>query len=204
MLDKSLPFFSVIMTKDDMEHYPRFELSDEFYITGYQKGFEKDWAEIEVEQLQINSVKEAEEVFWNEFGSHPEWLEERCLFVVEKSTGRVAAMTAIWEGGVFGEPHKIVHWVATREEYQGRGIIKALLTRILDMYHELGGCGFMYLITQTWSYKAINIYKKFGFEPYIGNAPAGMENYDKEQNIKAWQMIDEKIAEYASFAKHSH
>lgn len=39
------------------------------------------------------------------------------------------------------------------------------------MYNECGFKSCIYLTSQTWSYKAIGIYGKFGFAPYMGEKP---------------------------------
>jgi N-acetylglutamate synthase-like GNAT family acetyltransferase len=116
--------------------------------------------------------------------------------VLDKS-GEVAACGSLWHGEHFGKQLWRIHWIATKSNYQGKGLIKALLTKLLDIYDELGFDGFVYLTSQTWSYKAINLYSKFGFMPYKGEKPQNWitENYDSENN-KAWQIIDCKIAEY--------
>ena len=195
MIDKSVPHASVIMVKHDMDNYPRYELPEGFVITGYKDGYEKQWAEIAMEQFYFESVEKGLEIFKDEFGGHPEWLD-RCLFAVEEKTGRVAAMTALWEGGVFTEDYKRIHWVATRQEYQGRGIIKALLSHALDLYHALNSEGMCFLVTQTTSWQAIRIYKKFGFQPYLGVNPGPRDAFDAEKHAEAWRLIDAKLAEY--------
>ena len=196
MMDKSVPNHRAIMIKYDVENYPRFELPEGFYITGYKPGFEKQWAEIEYVQQCMESEAQAEEIFRREFMSKPEWLYDRCLFVVDGKRDRVAAVTSLWLGQLSEtEPlHARVHWVATREEYQGMGLIKAIFTHILELYRKLGDKGYIYLTTQSQSYVAINIYRKFGFVPYWGELHR--EGFDTEEHRKAWEIIDGKIAEY--------
>lgn len=196
MMDKSVANHRAIMIKYDVENYPRFDLPEGFYITGYKPGFEKQWAEIECVQQCMESVEKAEEIFRSEFMSEPQWLYDRCLFVVDGKRDRVAAVTSLWLGKLTeDEPlHARVHWVATREEYQGLGLIKAIFTHIMDLYHKLGDQGYIYLTTQSQSYVAINIYKKFGFLPYMGQLHK--RGFDLEEHQKAWQIIDGKIAAY--------
>lgn len=197
MMDKSVPNYRAIMIKHDVDNYPRFSLPDGFYITGYKPGYEKQWAEIEYVQQGMASLEQAEAVFHKEFMVQPDWLEERCLFVVDGKNDRVAAVTSLWQGALVDGPlHDRVHYVATREEYQGLGLIKAIFTYILDLHHKLGSNGYIYLTTQSQSYVAINIYKKFGFVPYMGELHTDKSEFDYEQHVKAWEIIDGKIAEY--------
>lgn len=195
MVDKSVPHGSVIMVKRDMTSYPRYEMPEGFYIRSYQEGDEAAWAEIALEQFLLDGDEAAMKLFHEVFDEHPEWMD-CCLFAVEEKTGKIAAILSLWEGGIFEYPYKKIHWVATREEYQGRGIVKAMLTYAMDLYHELKAEGYCLLQTGTWNWQAVRIYKKFGFEPWFGEDPAPEFFFDLNQEQENWRIIDEKIAEF--------
>ena len=196
MIDKSVPFIGVVMIKTDTTKYPRFELPKGYTICGYRRGFEERWADIHFEVGHTDTLQKARALFEKEFMIFPELLPKQCLFVVDEA-GKVAATASLWPGEHFGKTYQRIHWVATKSEYQGKGLTKALITKILDLYNSLGYKDFIYLTTQTQSYKAINIYYKFGFWPYTGEKPVNWK-YDKfdENNELAWRIINEKIAEY--------
>ena len=63
MMDRSVPNYRAIMIKYDVDNYPRFDLPEGFYITGYKPGYEKQWAEIECVQQCMESPEKAEAVF---------------------------------------------------------------------------------------------------------------------------------------------
>ena len=206
MIDTTVKFFPVSMVKMDMTTYPRYEMPEGFYITGYREGDEQHWADIAMEQFAIEKMESALNMFHGEFTSHPEmWerLKNACLFAVEEKTGKVAAMLALWEGGICGKDLRRVHWVATREEFQGKGIIKAMLTYAMDLYHEQNGTGPCVLATGTQNWKAIRIYKKFGFEPYLclPHQPEPDGNVNLENDREGWSIIDGKIAEFEESRK---
>ena len=197
MIDMSVQNISAIMIKHDTGTYPRYSMPDGFHIEGYKPGYERDWAEIELEQQGLAPIEKGLEMFEKTFMSEPQWLSDRCLFVIDSEKKRVAAVISLWIGSLGDDtPKNRVHWVATREEYQGRGLIKAAFTYIMDLYHRLGQTGYIYLTTQTVSYQAINIYKKFGFVPYMGEYHTG--GFDAEKSAQAWKIIDEKLDEYKS------
>ncbi len=200
MLDKSIPHIRVIMVKSDTADYPRFELPEGFVFRGYEPGFENAWAELIFETEQAETLEKAREIFTKEFLESPEDLERRCLFVIEESSGRIAATASLWYGDLFGEVMQRIHWVATRPEYQGKGLVKALMTRLLDIYNELGCKGFIYLTSQTWSYKALNLYSRFGFRPYLGPKPVNWKYDDpgdfEKKNEEAWKLVEMKISGY--------
>ncbi len=203
MLDKSLPFFGVLMTKTDTQSYPRFGLPDGFSIAGYRPGFEADWANLQYITDQTDTLGEAADIFKMEFLSRPELLSERCLFVLNPE-GKPVATASLWPGEHFGKTRQRIHWVSALPEYQGKGLVKALLSGLLELYNALGCGDFIYLTTQTWSCKAINLYEKFGFEPYKGKKPDNWscENFE-ERNQRAWRLIDDKLAEYRESGKLS-
>ncbi|MHB1630374.1 MAG: GNAT family N-acetyltransferase [Bacilli bacterium] len=57
-----------------------------------------------------------------------------------------------------------IHWLAVRNEYQGLGLGKALVSECLKHLVFLEGEKDVWLYTQTWSHKAIGLYIKTGFE----------------------------------------
>lgn len=193
MLDKSMPHMSVFMVNENPVNYPHYTLPEGFTISGYQPGFEREWAQIQVELHQFSEFDAALNMFCHEFMGKPELLPERCLFVLDQN-GKVAATGALWFGNHFGCETPIFHWIATRPDCQGKGIIKALLTEILDRHQQLNGGGKIYLLSQTWSVKALNLYAKLGFSAYRGEKPENWEDEQFRENTeKAWTMINEKL-----------
>jgi hypothetical protein len=73
------------------------------------------------------------------------------------------------------------------------------VSRALDFYNQLGYEGFIYLQTGTWYYRAIGIYKKFGFKEYDGERSlvANMSDGDfVKQNREALSLVNEKLLDY--------
>ena len=126
------------------------------------------------------------------------------LFVRDKD-GKVVATGTLWNGIYLGKECQRLHWIATDESCKGKGIAKAMVTRLLDIYNDLGYKGFIYLITESWCYSAVNIYRKFGFKEYVGENP--VEEFDmsdeefKKQNELGIRLISEKIDGYRKDSK---
>ena len=195
MLDKSIPYTGVLMINENPAEYPRFELPAGFLISGYQPGFEFAWADLHMEIEQFETRAEGVQMYRREFFTHPERQKENCLFVIDEED-QVAAVGALWTGDHFGRTLPRIHWIAAHPRHQGKGLVKALLTRLMDLHTAADG-GAIYLVTQTWSYKAIHLYKKFGFEPYLGPKPLRWQaEHFEQQNTEAWALIERKLAEY--------
>jgi ribosomal protein S18 acetylase RimI-like enzyme len=208
------------MEKTDTFQYPKNPLPDGFSFSSYKAGFESQWAKLQYEVEHTDSLEEAEMVFQREFVGNtgaesiekPERspnfqaLLDKMVFVLDQD-GNMAGTGALWDGDVFGEVHQRLHWIAVAPQYQGKGIAKAIVSKLLDIYNQLGFSGYIYLTSQTWSYRALNIYFKFGFKPYMGGKPRNWVsanltsgNYEPwdyaEKNIEAWNMINEKIRQH--------
>lgn len=196
MLDKSVPYYGVMMVKTDTSRYPRYELPEGYSLSGYKVGFENEWAALTYSVEQTDSLEEARQIYANEFLTRVELLPKRSLFVLDKD-GRVAACGSLWFGSHFGVELPRIHHVAAHREHQGKGLVKALMTTLLDTYNELGYRNFIYLTSQTWSYKALYIYSKCGFLPYKGDKPVNWkaDNFE-DDNARAWAIIGGKIHEY--------
>jgi ribosomal protein S18 acetylase RimI-like enzyme len=228
-LDRSIPHIGVIMEKYDTNYYPVFDLPKGFYFTKYKSGYEKQWAQLQYKVEQTDTLEEAEMVFKSEFldGKRMDWIIkannqsetnniedslffdqmcERMILIVDDED-KVVGTGCVWGGKMFGREFQRLHWIAVSPEHQGKGLAKALVSKLLDIYNELGYSGYIYLTSQTWSYKALNIYMKFGFKPYFGEKPqnwnavnltsGNFEPWDyKEKNIEAWNIINDKIHVY--------
>ena len=203
MIDKSLPFYSVVLCKKDTENYPHYSLPEGYSFSLYRAGDEESWAELECSVGQFDSQEKALAGFRDQFVNGQRLkVEERMVFV-RNPNGKCVATASLWDGDNFGEILPRFHWLVVSDECVGLGIAKALFTRLFDMYNELGFGGFVYLITATHYYPAIGIYKKFGFDFYRGErSPFGHIDDEKfaTQNPKAIELIESKLLEYKKSA----
>ncbi len=200
MIDKSLPYHPLYLFKTDTKQFPKYDLPDGYRFAFYKKGDEKHWAELECSLGQFDCIEKGLESFQKEFIiGHDLSPEERMIFVID-GEGEYVATASLWYGMYLGEKCQRVHWVAVSDKCTGKGIAKALMSRILELYNELGFEGFIYLVTATWYYPAVSIYKKYGFEIYAGDeSPSGNKVSDvfKKDNETAIALVNEKLAAYS-------
>ena len=198
MMDKTIPYIGVLMTCQDADSYPRCPLPSGYTMRLYQPGMEQEWAALQVSVEHMDTLEDALSRFASELAVDPETLKERGVFVYSPD-GKLAASAILWYGNHFGRTLARVHWVAVTPEEQGKGLCKALMTILMDLYHQHNLTGGLYLTSQTWSYKALNIYRRFGFKPYYGPKPSGWktESDDFEQDAReAWNLIEQKLKAY--------
>lgn len=195
MVDKTITRMSVAMIKDDVKDFPQYTLPEGYSFCMYQAGYEEAWAELETSVGEFTSVTEAVEYFKQEFMSHPLELDKRCIFV-KNACGKIVATSSAWFGDHFGPVLPRVHWLCVNPSHQGQGLAKALVTKTLGVFQDLGYVGQVYLTTRTWSWKAIDIYLDFGFMPYKGSEPANWQRTKVDfvsENELAWSLIFAKL-----------
>jgi len=142
---------------------PEFPLPEGFKYTLYKDGDEADWAKLEYSVEEFDSEFAALLRFKEEFMQNVDELYRRCLFIENENGEKVATANAWWTF-IEDERRAWLHWVSVAPGYQGLGLGKAITSRVTQLLLELEGDVDFYLSTQTWSYKAINIYKICGYE----------------------------------------
>ena len=163
MLDKSVPYVGLYMKRPAGAPIAKSPLPDGFRFAFFKSGDEQDWARIETSVLEFNSEFAALMHIKEYFIPFIEELEKRCIFIENENGDKVATSTAWWHE-VEGERRAWLHWVAVDPHYQGLGLGKALTSRVTELMIELEGDVDFYLHTQTWSYKAVNIYMANGYQ----------------------------------------
>jgi len=171
---------------------PDYPLPDGFKFVFYEDGDEVDWAKIETSVNEFDSEFAALLFFKEEFIPYVDELYRRCLFIETEDGKKVATSTAWWSF-VEDERRAWLHWVSVDNEYQGLGLGKAIVSRVTKLLEEIEGDVNFYLSTQTWSYKAVNIYKQFGYEPTAEKIiyPKKHKN-DCKKAIKILEKLDKK------------
>ncbi|WP_219838155.1 GNAT family N-acetyltransferase [Paenibacillus sp. R14(2021)] len=163
MLDKTIPYYNVIMKRPSGLPLPRFDLPAGFSFAWYAAGMERDWAVIEASVGEFETAGEGLDYFLQEYLPYVDELKQRLLFVINADGEPVGTITGWWNYS--GERRDAaIHWFAVREADQGQGLGKALVAACLRNLLALDGDQAIYLHTQTWSGKAVALYRKLGFQ----------------------------------------
>jgi len=192
LVDRSIPHIGVLMEKTDACDYPRHALPAGYVFSHYKPGFEARWAALQYEVGLCDSLEEAEAIFENDFAGR-EALTGRMLFVLDQNN-ELAGTGCLWDGNHFGRTLQRLHYIAVSPSHQGKGIAKAIVSKLLDMYNAIGVGDYIYLTSQTESWRALHLYMGFGFRPHMGERPKNWRCTDfEEETAEAWRMIFEKI-----------
>ena len=175
MLDRSIPYYNIIMKKNAPTTVSVLALPPQFELHAYRPGVEHQWAEMEYEIGDFPSEQGAKAYFGKVYLSRPDLLARRGIFVSDMQSGCLVGACIAWFDDQNGVPVSSLHWLITKEAYQGRGIGSALIAAALNIYEQENAFP-VYLHTQPWSHQAVRLYHKFGFRLMKRESFAGYEN----------------------------
>ncbi len=179
MLDKTIKYYEVIMKREKGTPLLEYLLPEGYRYVMYSPGDELSWAEIETSVGEFNKVEDALEYYSKKYLPYIDELKRRCLFVENSKGKKIATLTAWWS---YTDKRRDpwLQWFSVMPECQNKSIGKALVYECMKLLIEIEGDHDVYLPTQTWSYKAINIYRKQGFKiiPEKGLGGFKNENYE--------------------------
>ncbi len=197
MLDKSIPFYTIIMRRPYAEYKDEICLPDGYSLRSYQPGDELGWAEIETSVLEFDNVEQAIACHMG-YHSKMNELKKRQWFI-ENKEGLLVATATGWILNSEKNKIPVVHALGCRPDYQKLGLGKAVAAKMIKTFCELDPGLDVWLDTQTWSYEAVGLYMKLGFIPMVS------ATYNKTENEfkKALPVLKEKLKPgvYEQFCK---
>lgn len=179
----TMEYIKLKMVRENLEHIPQFEIPAGYTIRMYKKGDKKIWATVETSAGEFEYIDAGEKRFDKEFGQHLNLMPDRCLFI-DNESGETVGTTTAWFGNIAEDEEEMgrIHFVAIKRDYQGQKLSKPLLSAAMEQLKTLGHQK-TYLTTQTTSYKAINMYLDYGFEPYDIN----------EESTRGWKLMEQVL-----------
>lgn len=174
MLDRTIPFYNFILRCDNPKVIPPV-LPQGYQFRMYQNGDEDAWAQLEFEIGDFNMFSDAKQYFISTYCSGNLLdISERCVFVVNPKNEIVGSCIA-WQDLKNDVYVASLHWLIVLPEYQGMGIGKALCQRVMQIFSE-NQENTIYIHTQPWSYKAIILYIRQGFQIQKSDSFSQYEN----------------------------
>jgi ribosomal protein S18 acetylase RimI-like enzyme len=177
-MDRSVEYIPLTMFRPNLECIPEAPLPPGYSIRLYRDGDRDAWARIETSAGEFTSIEQGRQAFDREFGAHVEEMPSRSLFLEADGAGAIGTTTAWW-GDFRGETIGMIHWVSIMDGFHGRGLSKPLLAAallLLAKFHDSA-----HLHTQTYSWRAVGLYEKFGF----------LRIDESEDDHRGWSIVDE-------------
>lgn len=192
MLDKSVEYKRIIMKLDHNKNKQLEEpmLPEGYTFQMYKEGMEVEWATTETEVLEFETRNKALIYFEENLKPYKEQLKDRMVFIIN-SEGNAVANACAWYLDYKQRHQAQVHYVAVRPNYQGLGLGKAILLKILSLFPIYEPCEDIYLHTQTWSHRAVHMYLKKGFR-LVTDEFLGYEESDYEKAVQILEHVYDK------------
>ncbi|KIR03839.1 acetyltransferase, GNAT family [Lachnospiraceae bacterium TWA4] len=174
MIDRTIPFYNMILKCDKIQEFKPI-LPNSYQFRMYQEGDEKNWAELEFEIGDFETVEKAKQYFLSAYCSNDlNEISKRCVFVINQKNEIVGSCIA-WKDLKNNVPVASLHWLIVSPQYQGKGIGKALCQKVMQIFYKENELP-IYLHTQPWSYKAIILYVRQGFNVQKVDSFSSYEN----------------------------
>ncbi|CAN5590746.1 GNAT family N-acetyltransferase [soil metagenome] len=180
-MDRSVEHIGLRMFRPNLDDVPVVALPAGYSIRLYRDGDRENWAKIETSAGEFSTLDRGLEAFDHDFGSDIPEVKRRMLFLEADGVGPIGTTTA-WFGEFRGETIGLVHWVALKSEYHGRGLANPLLAAALGLMSTFDTSA--NLQTQTTSWRAIGLYQKFGFQRVD----------ETEDHHRGWAIVDECLS----------
>lgn len=177
MLDRTLPYFDVIMVRPG--HFPQVQapaLPRGYRYRLYRRGDIHHWSAIQTAVAEFDQPEKAAVHFQKEFLSDEAELARRMVFIDDSSGRPVADAAAWWKDDEACGRVALLHWVAVHPDRQGLGLGRAVSSMALSLFASEGPTGDIWLTTQTWSHVAIGLYLSLGFCAHRSHRLGGHAN----------------------------
>ena len=162
-MNKQIPYYDVIMKANTIKDLQPLPLPTGYTYKNFTDGDEKHWVKLECEVDEFHCEEDAYAYFNRVFKPYPEQLKERMYFILDEKQNYVATASA-WFKDDATRHYALVHWVSVSPTQQGKGLGKAIFHYVLYKFAQVEANETeIFLHTQTWSYKAIGLYGKYGF-----------------------------------------
>lgn len=160
-----MEYKSIIMRCDQIDKTAYAEPDSEVQIELYKQGMETVWAEVQKAAGEFADSSDSEVIsyFLERFGKLQQELTRRCVFLKETATGNYIGTCIAWFEPKGEERVHVLHWLAVKDIYAGRGYARILITQVMKIFEQTDAKRRIYLHTQPCSYKAIKLYNDFGF-----------------------------------------
>lgn len=179
-LDTRIPYYHLELERELTDDMPSYPLPDGYHFVFYAPGDETCWVQIERSAKEFDNDARGFEI-WNTYfkpieGSLP---THQIFIETEDGTKVATASTFSYHPEKDAPGVGWVQWVAVRRDYQGQGLARPLISRILQIMRDLG-YKIAKIPTQTTSWVACKLYMDFGFKPTAQSA---------QESEKGWRIL---------------
>ena len=170
-----------MMLRPDLHKLPQHPLPSPYTIGWYKEGDEHQWLAIKAQSDRLHTADLA--YFIQTYSEHRALLSQRQMYLYDAGGKAVGTVTA-WFEKLAGKTYGKINWMLLVPTVQGLGLSKVLLSLCLQRLVELGHTQAL-LYTLTARIAAINLYRQFGFVPWVGGG----------SDLEAWDEVNSRLKE---------
>ena len=170
---------AVTMIRPDLLDIPQVPFPEGFGIRPMRLDEVGLWTDIERDAEPYYPIGDT--LFHNQFGLDLPATQWRSFIVTNEKGAGVGVISAWYHRSYKDADYGMVHWVAVRPAYQGRGLGKAMMSFTLNQLTQWHDRAF--LGTQTKRLGAIKLYLDFGFVPDLDHPGAA----------EAWRTVQTQL-----------
>lgn len=165
LLEKSIPYKSIIMRCDSINKNAFLEESECFSVVKYHEGMQSVWIDIQKASGQFDdySDRDIADYFEKTFLYDNSEIAERCFFIKDRMEDAYIGTCCAWFSNKGNIIVPVLHWLAVVPAYRNKGCARMLISNVLHYFEKKYGKQAIYLHTQPESYQAIKLYNDFGF-----------------------------------------
>ena len=165
LLEKSIPYKSIIMRCESINRNAFSEAEECFSIVKYRPEMKSVWIEIQKAAGQFEGYSDADiaDYFEKTFLFESSEISERCFFLKDNIEEAYIGTCCAWFSNKGKRIVPVLHWLAVVPSHRNRGCARILITCVLKYFERKYGKQAVYLHTQPESYQAIKLYNDFGF-----------------------------------------
>jgi len=166
----------VTMNRPNMENIPQYAFPAGYGLRPLRPGEGAVWTDVERDAEHWLAIDD--DMFTREFGFDLEATTWRSFFIVNELGAAVGVISAWYDRNFDGMDYGRIHWVAIRQAYRGKGLVKPAMTHAMNclaQWHQRATLG-----TSTARLPAIKVYLDFGFLPDL-TKPRAREAWEQVQ-----------------------
>ena len=136
--DKRIEYYELLLERE-LDDIPTYDLPEGYHFEFYKSGDRDDWIEIEKSSKEFLDYAEGLKAWNKYYFDKDNELADRMVFVVDENGEKIATATAFYD--IYGKDKSgsaWLHWVAVKQEFQGKGISKPLISYVMNIMKLLG------------------------------------------------------------------
>jgi ribosomal protein S18 acetylase RimI-like enzyme len=171
-----IPERNIFMYCEEINKKAFSQITQEYFFRNLNKSELEIWKSLPFNDEYTEVYKKFMNDYWNKiYKPRESEFFNKCIVVCNENN-EIIGTCLLWK---MDEKINTIHWLKVKNEHEGKGIGRALITKVLEKVNEDDFP--LFLHTQPESYRAIKLYSDFGFK-IVKNSKIGSRENDFEKS----------------------